>query len=125
MHANDHNHIIYVKSKHTKHTIVLVNLSTPNELISALGARLKTQRLAQGFSQSDLAGMAGVSVGAVQLLESSGRSSLITLARVAQALGLAGELDSLFVLKTDSIAKLERAAAAKVRQRAPRKRARP
>lgn len=65
--------------------------------------------------------MAGLSLGAIRKLESSGQSSLDTLVRVMQALGLTAELDDLLVLKRASIAGMEQAEAADCRQRAPRR----
>jgi hypothetical protein len=60
-------------------------------------------------------------LGALRKLEGSGQSSLETLVRVAQALGLAAELENLFVLKQLSIAQMEQAHAAALRKRAPRR----
>lgn len=97
-------------------------LSTPAEILHALGARLRAQRLAQALTQRELAQMAGLSLGALRKLESDGQCSLETLVRVVQALGLLDELDDLFVLKRQSIAQMERAELAHRRQRAPRKR---
>jgi transcriptional regulator with XRE-family HTH domain len=87
-----------------------------------LGQRLRAQRLAQGLPQRELAQMAGLSLGALRKLESSGQSSLETLVHVVQALGLVNELEDLFVLKRHSIAQMEQAEAAGQRQRAPRRR---
>jgi len=96
-------------------------LALPAEIQQALGFRLRTQRLAQELSQRDLAQMAGLSLGAVRKLEQDGQSSLETLVRVVQALGLVEELEDLFVLKRRSIAQMERAEAAGQRRRAPRR----
>ena len=65
--------------------------------------------------------MAGLSLGALRKLEGSGQSSLETLVRTMQALGLASELDSLLVLRQQSIAQMERLAATRERKRAPRR----
>ena len=98
------------------------NLSTPAEILHALGIRLREQRLAQSLTQRELAQMAGLSLGAVRKLESDGQCSLETLVRVVQALGLLEALDDLFVLKRQSIAQMQQADIASRRQRAPRKR---
>lgn len=90
------------------------------DILRDLGQRVRDQRLAQALPQRELAQMAGLSLGAVRTLESSGHSSLDTLVRVLQALGLAAELDTLLVLKRTSIADMERADTAHRRQRAPR-----
>ena len=96
-------------------------LSTPAEILLALGGRLRAQRLAQSLTQRELAQMAGLSLGALRKLEGDGQCSLETLVRVAQALGLVAELDALFVLKRQSIAQMDQAARAQQRQRAPRR----
>ena len=96
-------------------------LALPAEIQQTLGSRLRTQRLAQELSQRDLAQMAGLSLGAVRKLERDGQSSLETLVRVVQALGLVEDLEDLFVLKRQSIAQMEQAEAAGQRRRAPRR----
>jgi len=85
-----------------------------------LGGRLRAQRLAQNLPQRELAQMAGLSLGALRKLETNGQTSLETLVRVVQALGLTGELENLFVLKRASIAQMEQAEAALQRKRARR-----
>ncbi|MGH8192570.1 MAG: helix-turn-helix domain-containing protein [Rhodanobacteraceae bacterium] len=81
---------------------------------------MRDQRLAQDLSQTRLADMAGVSLGALRNLEKAGRCSLETFVAVVQALGLTGELEGLLVLKRQSIAQMERAEAVGRRQRASR-----
>ena len=100
---------------------VTFHLSTSAEILHALGVRLREQRLAQSLTQRELAQMAGLSLGALRKLESSGQCSLETLIRVAQALGLQEALDDLFVLKRQSIAQMEQVDLVSRRQRAPRK----
>lgn len=97
-------------------------LSSSPEIMQSLGSRLRGQRLAQGFPQSELAQKAGLSLGAVRNLERDGTCSLDTLVRVVQALGLVTELDELFRLKNTSIAQMEKIVAVSERQRAPRRR---
>lgn len=99
-----------------------LNLAPSSEVLLTLGQRMRAQRLAQGVPQRELAQMAGLSLGALRKLESSGQSSLETLVRAVQALGLVSELEDLFVLKRQSIAQMEKADAASLRQRAPRRR---
>lgn len=96
-------------------------LSLPSEILSCLGERLRTQRLAQAISQSELAKKTGLSLGAIKKLERDGQSSLDTFVRVASALRLAQELESLFVMKVESIAQMERAFKVTQRKRAPRR----
>ncbi|KQM79980.1 DNA-binding protein [Xylophilus sp. Leaf220] len=95
-------------------------LSTADEVLQTVGDRLRVHRLAQAMSQQELASTAGLSQGAVRQLERNGQSSLDTLVRVVQALGLVGELDDLFVPRRQSIAQMDQAEAAGLRQRAPR-----
>lgn len=96
-------------------------LATTDEILQALGQRLRMQRLAQSLPQSELAQMAGLSLGAVRKLEGTGQCSLETLIRAARVLGLAKELEDLFVLKRQSIAQMEQAEVANQRRRAPRR----
>lgn len=82
--------------------------------------RLRAQRLVQSLSQAELAEQAGISVSTVKLMESKAHCTLENFMRVVIGLGLAGELQALFVLKPKSIAQMEQAAQTK-RVRAPRK----
>lgn len=97
-------------------------VSTIDEVLATLGARLRAQRLAQNLPQRELAQMAGLSLGALRKLETNGQTSLETLIRVVQALGLTGELENLFVLKRESIAQMEQAEIVHQRKRALRRR---
>ena len=97
-------------------------LASSDEICQTLGQRLKTLRLARGWTQSELARRTGLSRGTVVTLEGQGQTTLASLVRVAQVLGLEGELQSLFVPPPPhSIAELERRASTP-RQRAPRQR---
>lgn len=99
-----------------------LQLAPVDQVLATLGERLRAQRLAQNLPQHELAQMAGLSLGALRQLERSGQSSLETLVRAVQALGLMQELDDLFVLRRQSIAQMAQAEAAGRRQRAPRRR---
>lgn len=101
--------------------LMTFTLATPEDIMCALGARLREQRLAQALSQLDLSQMAGLSLGAVRKLERDGQCSLETLIRAAHALGVTAELEDLFLLKRQSIAQMKQAEAASQRQRAPRR----
>lgn len=100
---------------------MVFTLATVDEILPLLGERLRRQRLAQGLAQSELAAMAGLSLGAVRKLERSGQSSVETMVRVVKALGLVAELEPLFEARPTSIAQMERAERARQRQRAPRR----
>jgi transcriptional regulator with XRE-family HTH domain len=97
-----------------------ITFSTCEEILKELGERLRTQRLAQELTQSALADMAGVSVGAVKTLERTGVSSFETVIRIVQALGLTDQLQSLFDVQRLSIAQMEQAESSR-RVRAPRR----
>lgn len=94
--------------------------ATYDEICKELGARLKTQRLAQSITQADLAARAYVSEKTVKNIENKGQASLESAVRVIIALGLADQLQSLLTLQVKSIAQMEMAEQAK-RMRAPRR----
>jgi transcriptional regulator with XRE-family HTH domain len=96
-------------------------LATPEEIGLELGARIKAQRLAQALRRVELAARADVHPLTVANLENRGSATVETLLRVTQALGLAAELESLFLVKVRSIEQMEQAEAP-ARQRAPRRR---
>lgn len=60
-----------------------------------------------------------MSEGTIKTLENKGKSTVASLIRVAQALGLTQDLQQAFVLQVHSIAEMEQAQQAS-RQRAPR-----
>jgi transcriptional regulator with XRE-family HTH domain len=93
---------------------------TPDEIAKELAGRLKAARLAQGLQQPELAVRAGVSVGTVKALENTGQSTVASLVRIVQALGLVADLQDAFLIKVLSIADMERAERP-LRKRAPRK----
>ncbi len=95
------------------------SFATPDEITQELARRLKTARLAQGLRQPALALRAGVSEGTIKTLENKGKSTVASLIRVVQALGLTQDLQQAFVLQVHSIADMEQAQQAS-RQRAPR-----
>lgn len=65
-----------------------------------------------------------MSAGTIKSLEKTGQSTLMSLIRVVQALGLTQDLQQAFVLPVRSIAQMEQAQRAQ-RQRAPRRSKRP
>jgi transcriptional regulator with XRE-family HTH domain len=97
--------------------------ATSQEIIRDLGRRLRAHRLAGSMTQEELSMRAGVALGSIKTLESTGSTTLETFVRVVQALSLVGELERVLVLKpSTSIAEMERAELSK-RQRASRRRA--
>jgi transcriptional regulator with XRE-family HTH domain len=96
------------------------SFASVDEIALELAGRLKAARLSQGLQQSELALRAGVSAGTVKALEKNGQSTVTSLIRVVQALGLTQDLQQAFVPEVRSIAQMEQAQRAQ-RQRAPRK----
>jgi transcriptional regulator with XRE-family HTH domain len=94
--------------------------ATPQEVGIELCQRLRSQRLVQGLTQADLAQRAGISLSTVKLMETKGQSTLQNFIGVVLGLGLIDGMQTLFALKPQSIAQMERAEQAH-RQRAPRK----
>lgn len=99
--------------------IEALKFRNPDVLIRAIGARLRRQRLAKGWTQLELAERAGLSVSTLKLMEREGKGSLQRLAKVAVALDLDGDMRSLFAGRRsyESLDDVERAS----RRRAPRK----
>jgi hypothetical protein len=75
------------------------------------------------LSQAELAQRAGIGVNTIKLLEGRGKCTFENFIRTVLGLGLADELQSLLVLKMDSIDQMQRAEQAR-RMRAPRARPR-
>lgn len=99
-----------------------IKLMSPEEIATELGTRLRAHRLQLRVTQHELAARAGINVNTVKTLETRpGASSLDTMIRVAQALGLSDRFESLFVIKPRSIAQMAEQTQAP-RQRARRKR---
>lgn len=71
-------------------------IRNPNHLIREIGGRIRSHRLARGWTQAELAKRSGVSVSTLKLLEREGKGSLQRLARIAVILGLNGDLRELF-----------------------------
>jgi transcriptional regulator with XRE-family HTH domain len=96
-----------------------VSLATAEELSRELATRLRRQRLNLRITQAELAARVGLNIGTIKNIEcKGGASSLGSIVRVAQVLGLAEHFQTLFVVQPKSIAQMERA------QSAPRERAR-
>jgi transcriptional regulator with XRE-family HTH domain len=88
---------------------MLFQLSTANEIASALGQRLRDHRLIQNLQQSELAARAGISERALRNIERGGKGTFENIVRVVQVLGLASQFDSLFEFKPRSIKAMEAA----------------
>lgn len=97
-------------------------MMSSDEIATELGSRLRAHRLQLRVTQQELAARAGVNVNTVKNLESRpGASSLETMIRVAQALGLSDPFESLFMISSRSIAQMaEQAQAPRLRARRKR-----
>lgn len=71
-------------------------LRNPMRLIREIGGRIRSQRMARGWTQVELAERSGVSLSTLKLLEREGKGSLQRLAKIAVVLNLDGELRGLF-----------------------------
>lgn len=71
-------------------------IRNPNHLIREIGSRIRTHRLARGWTQAELAERSGVSLSTLKLLEREGKGSLQRLAKIAVILDLDAELRNLF-----------------------------
>lgn len=100
--------------------MVSINLSSAGEICATLGARVRQLRLARNVTQAELGARAGVSFGAVRKLESSGQTTLATFVKCVQALGAAGDLETVLTPPAHSIAQLESQFQATRRLRASR-----
>ncbi|MFJ5297979.1 helix-turn-helix transcriptional regulator [Pseudomonas sp. NPDC088368] len=96
------------------------NFSKPDEIVKRLCERLRTERLAQQMTQSDLAGRAGVGVTTVSNLEAGRNVGMETVVRVAVVLGRSKELEALFLPRLESVDDIRRYERSTRRQRVKR-----
>ena len=91
----------------------------PVTIARNVGHRLRSFRLAKGWTQEELAERSGVAVSTLKLMESKGQGSFQRLIHISIALGVDGEIRNLFADHTtaESIEAIKRAE----RQRAPRR----
>lgn len=69
---------------------------TAEELDQKLAQRVRNIRKRRSISQQKLAVMSGVSYGSIKRFETTGQISLLSLTKLATALGMAEELRNLF-----------------------------
>ncbi len=69
---------------------------TAEEINRDLAKRLRNIRRRRAISQEKLSRMSGVSLGSLKRFEASGQVSLLSLTKLAMALGLADEVRELF-----------------------------
>ena len=98
-----------------------LSFSKPGEIVKRLCERLRTEHLALGMTQTELAGRAGIAANTVSNLEAGRNVGFENVVRVAMALGRAKELESLFLPKLESIEDIRRYESTANRQRSKRK----
>lgn len=69
---------------------------TPYEINRGIASRLRVVRKRRKISQARLSEKSGVSLGSVKRFESTGEISLVSLTKLAIALGVENELKQLF-----------------------------
>ena len=69
---------------------------TAEELDQKLAGRIRNIRKRRSISQQKLADMSGVSYGSIKRFETTGQISLVSLTRIAMALGIADALRTIF-----------------------------
>ncbi len=102
---------------------MVLDLTTPDELVRSLCSRLRHERLALKMTQSDVAARAGISHGTLSNLESGRGVALESIVRVAMVLGRVSELDALFKPKLQTLEDFVRYETAITRQRVRSKKA--
>jgi transcriptional regulator with XRE-family HTH domain len=102
--------------------MISVKLMSAAEISVELGHRLKNRRLALRMTQEELAARADLNVGTIKNLEAKAAgSTLDTLIRIASALGVSDQFETLFVSRPKSISQMEQVATApRVRARRSR-----
>lgn len=98
-----------------------LGFSKPGEVVKRICERLRTERMALGMTQSDLAGRAGIGTNTVSNLEAGRNVGFEAVVRVAMVLGRINELEGLFQPKLDSIEDIRRYEEAANRLRTKRK----
>ena len=76
--------------------MLALELMTPMELSQLLAQRARQRRLAQELTQQGLAQRAGVTLGTLKRFERTGQISLLSLLRIAAALGATSDFAGLF-----------------------------
>ena len=77
-----------------------LNQKTPNEIAKNLAGKIKAQRKKLRISQEVLAQKSGVSLGSIKRFETKYEISLQSFIKIAIALDIDSDLESLFVTKT-------------------------
>jgi len=73
-----------------------MNLATPVEMSKTIAGRVRAERCRSELTQKSLAERAGMSLGSYRRFEQTGAIDFVALLRVAQALGIDDDIESLF-----------------------------
>lgn len=92
---------------------MITDYRTPDEILAALGGKLRARRINLALEQSAAADRAGVSVRAWRDLEHGAGSSLDTFVRAAKALGFSERLDALIAPPAPTVSPMAMLAAQK------------
>ena len=95
-----------------------LTLTGPSDVAETLAERVKALRLSRGWTQATLAQRAGVTAASYRRFETTGKSSLELILKVAHALARLEEFDQLFhPPPARSIEELEQRSAQPTRKR--------
>ncbi len=89
----------------------------PPQLALDLATRLRALRKDARLTQAQLAERSAVSLASLRRFEASGQISLLSLLKLAHALGRQGDFEQVFATAPDDVAALEDLMSAKIRQR--------
>lgn len=87
---------------------MILGLYSPSQIAAELSSRLRKHRIAQKFTQAELAGRVGVSKATIVNMEAGKNVAFETVIAVVQVLGLAVQLEDLFVYRPRTIEDLEK-----------------
>lgn len=100
-------------------------LSLPDDVCAELGARARARRVRMNVSVDGMAQRIGVSPQTLSNFERTGKCTLVTFARILEALGAAADLQAVLAPPSRTIDEMRLKASVKTRQRAYRRAARP
>ncbi len=87
---------------------MILGLCSPSQIAAELSSRLRKHRIAQKFTQAELASRVGVSKATIVNMEAGKNVAFETVIAVVQVLGLAVQLEDLFVYRPRTIEDLEK-----------------
>lgn len=95
-------------------------LSLPEDICAELGVRARARRVQMNVSVEGMAQRIGVSSQTLSNFERTGKCTLVTFARILEALRASEDLQAVLVSQTRSIDDMRAKSAAKTRKRAYR-----